>query len=152
MKHYSHFQFSWFMNTIFTLYTVFVIFAYINQWGNNPIGLTGVFIFLILFVIITAFFYGMRVTVTDTEIRISMGIGIIRKHIPLQSIDSIAMKTNPWYYGLGIRLLPNGMLYTVQSNRVVEINLKDSGKVVHIGSTDRDRLYDAIHTRLGNVK
>ena len=128
--------------------TIWLTFAYIYQWGNNPIDVYNYVLFLLLFVGILSGFYGMTVTVTDKHLIIKFGIGIYSKKIDLGTIRSAAVQKFPVYYGYGIRFLPNGILYNVSGKHAVEIRFKNKSSVIQIGTNDRDNLKDAIETSI----
>ncbi|NQT47768.1 MAG: hypothetical protein HQ578_02195, partial [Chloroflexi bacterium] len=55
----------------------------------------------------------LTVIVDDRALEIRYGIGLIRKEIPLDEIESSRAVRNRWWYGLGIRRMPRGWLYNV---------------------------------------
>jgi hypothetical protein len=65
-----------------------------------------------ILVLVYLLFYGMKTEVNENSIRISYGIGLIRKTIKLVDVKSVSTVSNPWYYDRGIRLIANGWLYT----------------------------------------
>lgn len=144
MKKYSKFQFGWIIVLIFLIIIVWITFAYVYQWGNNPINKAAYIIFLLLFGGILLGFYGMTVIVTDRQIIIKFGIGLYIKKIDLSSINSIETVKYPIYYGYGIRIIPNGMLYNVNGKHAIEIKLKHKKRVIQIGTNDWVNLKAAI--------
>jgi hypothetical protein len=72
-----------------------------------------------------------------------MGIGLIRRNIPLSTIRAFAPVTNRWYYGWGVRFTPYGMLYNVSGLRAVEV-LFENGRRVRIGTDESDALVRAL--------
>jgi len=49
---------------------------------------------------------------------------------------------SPWYWGLGIRITPKGMLYNIQSRKALALRYVYQGKEkeILIGSKDRSQL------------
>jgi hypothetical protein len=87
--------------------------------------------------------YGMRTEAADDRVTIAFGIGLIKRTIPLSSIQEVSEVTNAWYYGWSIRLIPNGWLYNLGGLKGVELALV-SGRVVRIGSATPGALLVAI--------
>jgi hypothetical protein len=144
MIKYNKFQFGWLIVIVFLIIMIWMTFAYIYQWGNNPIDRTGFIIFMSLFGLIFLGFYGMTVIVTDKQIRIKLGVGFYTKKIDLSAVNSVIIQKYPVYYGYGIRIIPNGVLFNVSGNHAVEIRFKDRNKVILIGTDDWENLKDAI--------
>jgi hypothetical protein len=123
-------------------------FAYLHQWGNNPLDKAGYIFFMLLFGGILSGFYGMTVIVTDKQIKIKFGIGIYTKKIDLSGVSSVNIQKYPVYYGYGVRMLSNGLLYNVSGRHAVEIKLKNKKNVIQIGTNDWDRLKNVIENSL----
>lgn len=66
----------------------------------------------------------------------------------MQKIKSIQIVESPWYYGWGIRLIPNGILYNISGQKGVELTFSDTNKVIRIGSKKPDALKLEIEKRL----
>lgn len=144
MIKYKKFQFGWVLNLTLLVIIVWMTFAYAYQWGNNPLNLYGYIFFLILFGIIISGFYGMTIIVTDKHLKIKFGIGFYTKKIDLSTISSVNVQIHPFYFGYGIRILLNGLLYNVSGRHAIEIRFKNKKSVIQIGTNDWDRLKDAI--------
>ena len=145
-KIHKEFQFCWTIFLIFIPAQVLLTFVFINQWGNNPIDLIGYLIISPIFLICILLFYGMTVTIDNTYIHISFGIGLISKKIELKRIKSITIVKNPFYFGLGIKIIPNGMLYNVHGFNAVELRFDNTKKVIRIGSNENYYLKNIIET------
>ena len=100
-------------------------------FGIGVIGLLGVL------------FGWLTVDVDDRRLLMTMGVGLIRRHIPLNTIRAFAPVTNRWIYGWGVRLTPHGMLYNVSGLGAVEI-LFESGRRVRIGTDEPEALVSAL--------
>lgn len=86
----------------------------------------------------------LTVEVDDREVRARLGIGLIRKTIPIDDIESCDVRRIPWYWGWGFRLSPRGWMFRVSGLSVVELFLKD-GRRFCIGSNEPDILARAIN-------
>lgn len=93
--------------------------------------------------LVSLVFSSLTVEVTGTELRASFGPGWTVKRVPLREVDSARVVRNPWHYGLGIRVTPEGMLYSVSGTRAVEVRLKD-GTAFRLGSDEPEALREAI--------
>jgi hypothetical protein len=148
MIKYKKFQFGWVVVVAFIIIIVWMTFAYIHQWGNNPIDKYGYILFLTIFGGILLVFYGMTIIVTDKHLKIKFGIGLYTKKVDLATISSVSVVKNPIYYGYGIRMLANGLLYNVSGKHALEIKFKKKKQVIQIGTNDWDNLKDTIEKSL----
>ncbi len=130
MSTYRHTQFG-------TVNVVIIIaispLTFLPAWvaGAAPIA----WMILIFLLGILMLFYNLTVEIDDQDLRISFGIGLIRKRFPLDEIDSCRPVRNSWLYGWGIRLTPRGWLYNVSGLEAVELKMK-SGKTCRIGTDE----------------
>jgi hypothetical protein len=88
-------------------------------------------------------FASLTVEVNDTEVRLSFGLGVIRKSFQVDEIRDVRVVRNPWYYGWGIHMTPHGWLFNVAGPEAVELTF-DSDTKVRIGSDEPGRLMAAI--------
>jgi len=125
---------------LFIIIALFMIIAssIYNRWIIFP-G----FIFAIIFSVIILLFYRLTVIVTEDNIKIRFGIGLIHKTFALKDIDHVQIVKNPWYYGWGIHLTPHGWLYNISGFDAVQIKTI-SGKSFRIGTDDPAGLEMAI--------
>jgi hypothetical protein len=151
MKKYSRFQFGWLVVIVFLIVIVWITVAYRFQWGNNPIPKPGYIVLLLLFFGTFLFFYGMTVSVDEKQIIIKLGIGFYRRKIDLSLIKSVESITYPSYYGYGIRLIRNGILYNVSGNHAVRLTFKNSKRVILIGTNDWDNLKAVIEEKIKRI-
>lgn len=90
----------------------------------------------------------MTIEVDQERLRFWFGPGWIRRTFPLAAIRSWAAVTNPWWYGWGIHLTPQGWLYNVGGKRAVQLELHD-GRRVRVGTDEPERLCEAITVMKG---
>ncbi|MGV3587775.1 MAG: hypothetical protein ACO1OF_12280 [Adhaeribacter sp.] len=93
-------------------------------------------------------FYGLTTKITAEAITVSFGIGLIRKRIKLQRIKTVDTVKSPWYYGWGIRIIPNGTLYNISGTDGVELKFNDTDRIIRIGTKDSLTLKKEIEKRL----
>jgi hypothetical protein len=109
-----------------------------------PVWLLGVV--LVLTAVLTVIFSVMRVEVTDRELSVGFGLGMMRRRIPRTEIVRVERTSIPWWYGTGIKLGPKRTTYLVASGPAVAIEL-NSGRIVQIGTDDADALLAALASR-----
>ena len=134
---YRHTQFGW-----FTLGTTLLVFAIVVPalWSSNPATL----VFVSIAIAMVGLLFGwLTVDIDNRRLLIRMGLGLVRRAIPLSSIRAFAPVTNRWYYGWGVRLTPYGMLYNVSGLRAVEI-LLENGRRVRIGTDEPEAFVRAL--------
>ncbi len=88
-------------------------------------------------------FSRLTVRVTDKNVEAHFGLGLFTRQFSLIEIDAIECVRNPWYYGWGIRLTPEGWMYNVSGLDAVQLQLA-SGKRFRIGTDEPQQLKSAI--------
>jgi hypothetical protein len=147
MKYLKEFTFSWLVvSLIFSLYLLFTSLFYFNV-GDQPMKTILYLIITGICLSIIVLFYGMTTTIDAESITISFGIGFINKKINLANIESVTEVQNPWYWGWGIRMIPNGTLYNISGSKGIELKFKNTDKTIRIGSKDPETLKNEIEKR-----
>lgn len=109
-------------------------------WQSDPTTL----MFVVAIVALMGTLFGwLTVAINDRQMRVKMGIGLIRRSVSLDTIRGFAPVRNPWYYGWGVRFTPHGILYNVSGLQAVEI-LLDDGRRVRVGTDQPDALVRAL--------
>ena len=108
----------------------------------RPAAIVASFVLIVL-VVAMVLFRSLTVEVTEDQLLVSFGPGVIRKRFPVTDIRGVRIVRNPWYHGWGVRLTPHGWLFNVSGFDAVEIDLKDSRKF-RIGTDDPRQLLTAI--------
>lgn len=90
---------------------------------------------LILFVAIILF-YNLTIQIDEKYIKISFGIGLIKKQFELDSIVSCKPVKIKWWYGWGIHTFFNTIIYNVAGFDAVELEIKNYNKKVLIGTAE----------------
>lgn len=98
--------------------------------------------------IILPLFGWLTVSVDERNLSIRFGVGLIRRVIPLATIQSWQVVRNRWSYGWGIRFYPEGTLYNASGLDAVELALADGARV-RIGTAEPEALMRAFVSRLG---
>jgi hypothetical protein len=89
----------------------------------------------------------LTTAVSDRDVQVWFGIGLIRRRIPLHRITSANPVSNRWIYGWGVRWIPDGWLWNVSGLDAVELALV-TGRRFRIGTDEPEQLAAAIQTAL----
>lgn len=143
---YKHTQFGYLIATLLIIGIILIMFL-IKFYGFDWIA----FIVLIILVICLFLFSALTISINNDILKISFGIGLIRKEFLLKDIESCRIVKNPWYYGWGIRLTPYGWLYNVSGFYAVEIKLK-TGERYRIGTDVPYELEKVIQESIEKLK
>ena len=151
MRKYEYFQWKWILIIGMTL-VVILLSIKLNDPDNKEIPFLVAIMIQLLLIVIPLMFYGLRTIINDEEIRLKFGIGIIQIKINLANIRSVETVRNPWYYGIGIRVIPHGMLYNAHGFDAVQLKLKNKKSIIRIGTGEPEILKYEIEKRLALIK
>ena len=149
---YKEFQFATIVFVMAVPAQAFMNIVFIRENTHQNEGLMSFALGNLVFFLIYILFYGMTTRIDDKKIYISYGIGLIRKTVPLEDIRSVSVVTTPWYYGWGIRIIPNGMLYNINGSSGVELAFKDRSRILRIGSARSAQLAKSIKESLSSMQ
>lgn len=149
MQRYQHTQMGTVVIAMLALLGVIVVALVSWQVIAVPEPNVRIAIWSVLIVVAVALllFYRLAVTVDDGGISLAFGMGLIRRTIAFQTVQSAEVVTTPWYYGFGIRLTKWGWMWNISGVRGVQLTYK-TGKRFRIGTDDPDGLCAAIRARL----
>lgn len=143
---YKHTQFGYLIATLLIIGIILIMFL-MKFYGFDWIA----FIVLIILVICLFLFSALTISINNDILKISFGIGLIRKKFSIKDIESCRIVKNPWYYGWGIRLTHYGWLFNVSGFYAVEIKLK-TGKRYRIGTDVPYELEKVIQESIEKLK
>ncbi len=132
---------NWIISAMLSI-IVFLILAYVFQWGDNPIPLSATIPTVLIFVVLLLLFFKLTITIDDTKIVASFGIGLIKKSIELEALNiqtTEEIKT-PWYFGIGMRVTKYGILYNTKPGMAIKLNYKNSEKAFLIGTDNFEEI------------
>ena len=95
--------------------------------------------------LLAVFFWGLAVEVNQDEVRLSFGVGIIKKTILRELIVDVEQVRNSWWYGWGIRLTPHGWMWNISGLDAVELAYRN-GKKFRIGPNEPEVLLRVLET------
>ena len=101
-----------------------------------------------IMVLLMLLFHSLNVRITEDEIDLRFGVGLLRKSIPLESVDSCRAVRNSLMYGFGIRYVFDGWMWNVSGLSAVQLTFTD-GKHFRIGTDEPAALESAINNAIG---
>jgi hypothetical protein len=117
--------------------------------AKDPAPLAIIIFVLVTFMLTLASFYKMTITIDDTHISFSMGIGLIKKSYPLSDIQSCTPVKNSFISGIGIHMTSGGWLYNVSGSYSIQLRFKSSTNEVRLGTDKPDEIAQEVSSRLG---
>ena len=139
---YEHIQRSRTLIFIIIIVLLFIVFL-MYRFGFNWIGV----VVFILMIFALYLFNSLVVKVNSNKIYVAFGSGLIRKNIPFTIIKTAEKVRNKWYYGFGIRIIPDGQMYNVAGLDAIELKLTN-GRVFRIGTDEPDKLFEVIKSQI----
>lgn len=125
---------------------ILMVLAYAYQWGANPIGHVGFMCMMVLLIALSLLFYRLDTTVTYRKIELRYGIGLLRIRPKIDELIAVDTDRAKWWYGLGIRITPRGMMYSIHGLKVVRLTYR-KGKTTNtimIGSAHPEQLLSSL--------
>ncbi|MCA6445181.1 MAG: hypothetical protein IM600_17260 [Bacteroidetes bacterium] len=122
-------------------------YLFLSNMGDKPLEKPAYLLVTGICLLILLLFFGMTTRIDSKSITISFGIGLIKKKILLDNIVAVRVVQNPWFWGWGIRMIPNGTLYNISGVKGIELKFKNTDKIIRIGSKDPETLKSEIDTR-----
>jgi len=141
---YRHTQWGYFaaLTVVVLVPVVAAVTADGDPWAGAMVALVA-----LLIAAVVLWFSRLTVTVEGGYVRAEFGMGKPRKSIDLDGVTAVRQVRNHWYYGFGIRKVPNGWMYNVSGLDAVELHLT-SGKVFRIGTDDVDQLFGVLSIQI----
>lgn len=130
--------------TIGSILILVAILASVSFAGEDLGDSTFRTISIVALALIGLLFMSLTVIVEPSCVRLIYGLGLIRRRIPMERIESAIPVRNSWWYGLGIRLTPHGWMWNIQGLDAVELTYVDGGRF-RIGTADPEGLSAAIN-------
>jgi len=145
---YRKTQTAWPINALFIIAWIFLLITFIYKLGSKPTSLPVFLAISASWLIIVLMFYKFTIQIDDESIHLSFGIGLAKKNIDLNTIESVEQVRNKWWYGLGIRLTPHGWLWNIWGLDAVELTFKEGKRKFRIGTNEPELLKNEIEKRL----
>lgn len=152
MKDYKEFTFGWLIFVFVIPIHLFITYLYVNDIGDRPLDTNSYILTTLVFAITCSAFYGMTTKVNLNKVMVSFGVGLVRKKIALNRIKTVEAVKSPWYYGWGIRIIPNGILYNISGSNGIELKFNDTNRIIRIGTKNALTLKREIEKRLAQIE
>lgn len=133
------------INITFLVLYIALIILYIStkSYEKTPILL---FVFILVFSLIPVIlFFKMDTKLTNEELIISYGIGIVKKTYKNNTLNysNIQQEKIPWFLGVGIRIANDGIIYNAQPGTAIKIQKTNSKKHIYIGTKNEIKFTEA---------
>lgn len=115
------------------LLLLFAVLMVTSLLANTPDFYVHVFLVLI-FAACLLVFYKSTIKVDNTHVSFKLGIGLVGGSYKLSDIKSCRPVSNSALAGIGIRIIPNGMLYNVSGSKAIELQFHNKTSIVRIGT------------------
>ena len=141
----------WVILFLWVIY-VWMIFAYIHQWGNNPVDKAGLIILTIIWIACSVLVLSMRfiLTIDDKYVVITFGSlsgGEIKIHISQIEDVSVGIMSFRTYLKAGMEFYKGTKYQFDFTRQAVKIQTK-SGKIYQIAIKNAERIKEEIEKRM----
>jgi len=132
-------QTGWLISAVFVM--AIFLFAGLIIWSGIPPDESMILWFITpLMLIPLLLFYRLVVEADHAEIRISFGIGLIRKSWQMSDIESVSVVRNSVLHGWGIHYGLNTTIYNISGFDAIELSFKGKRRRVRIGTNEPEKL------------
>jgi len=97
-------------------------------------------------------FYKISIYINETYISFKLGIGLVSKKYLIADIKSCKPVKNEPLFGIGIKIIPNGMLYNVSGLQAIELTFKNRKSKIRIGTNQPEEIASTINKMIENEK
>lgn len=143
---YQHKQIAW---------TILIILAWVSIFVGMSIYFVGsdmIMLGFFAFIFVVGFlFHGLTVIVDQQGVQWYFGPKIGYKKLAFNEIKSVAVVSNSFRHGVGIRITHDGWVYSANGFSAVAIELHD-GTFYRIGSNEADVLCQKIEQHIGPIQ
>jgi len=140
---YRHVQWGFITIPVVLLFAVILvpILGDAEEIGGVFVAMT--IVFMVAIVCTVAWFSRLEVIVEDGRLAASFGSGKPHRTVDLVDVRDVRVVRNRWWFGWGVRKVPNGWMYNVWGLDAVEVERFD-GSVFRVGTDDTDGLSAAL--------
>ena len=132
---YKFVKINWWIVLIFGGSYIWMIFAYIHQWGNNPIDKTGLIIFTVIWIIVLFASGRSKAIIDDKFVTFRTDLWIPIK-IPFAKIKSVSIEqVRLMYFGeknterFSFDFVKQAVIIRLKSGKIYQIAIKDPQKI-----------------------
>jgi len=136
---------------LFCIWSVFSIMQqdmyYTPDWMDTTgWDIYGVVIIISVYIMVLNFTL-LTIRLDSKHIKWHFGVGIPRKTLAIEDIDTVETRRNKWWNGWGIRKVPGGWLYNVYGLDAVEIKT-NTGKLIRLGTDEPKKLIRSLESAI----
>jgi len=139
---YKHTQYGILLNFVLLVIIAFISYGYFYQTGSKPLPIIPYIILMILFLAILIVFYKLTIIIDKEKVTAIFGIGLVKKTILINQIETMENYKIPWYAGIGIRITAKGWLWNVSPGNAMLF--KSKNKFFLVGSNEVDKVIATI--------
>ena len=144
---YRHTQFGYVAPIVLVVFAVLMVV--LGTVADDSAGfLAGIGAFFLVLGAVVVNFNRLTAIVEPDSVVAVFGWGWPRRRVFDADIVAVRRVRNRWWYGWGIRWIPNGWMYNVWGLDAVELELA-SGRVFRIGTDEPDELAESIAALIG---
>lgn len=146
---YQKTQHSIVLNIILLSTIIFVIIAHVKQLGSKPIPLLPTVILVLFLGFVWLLFYKLQIKIDAKTITATFGIGLLKKQIPLDTINlgSLEVVKPSALAGIGIRITKKGILWNVKVGKAIYFKTKDATKTFFVGTDDAEAIINILKSK-----
>ncbi len=143
---YQKTQHSIVLNIILLGTIIFVVIAHVKQLGSKPIPLLPTVILVLFLGFVWLLFYKLQIKIDAKTITATFGIGLLKKQIPLDTINlgSLEVVKPSALAGIGIRITQKGILWNVKIGKAIYFKTKDATKTFFVGTDDAESILNIL--------
>lgn len=133
---------------VITLTAVMELFSiYIVNANHDQLSSLGLSFLLGIPVVVLIMFYKLVIVITDDEIKLSFGIGLITKSFKTKDILEVKAVRNSILAGWGIRYTTGYTLYNIDGLDAIELTLKNKQQKIRIGTASPNEIIQYLTRR-----
>ncbi|MGH1488831.1 MAG: hypothetical protein ACRBK7_05460 [Acidimicrobiales bacterium] len=133
-------------NLVLAVMAITSVVAILAALGDGLESAAGIIVFGAMMTAVVFVFSELRTTVDESNIIATFRLGWPKRTVPISALSSSQTVRNKWWYGFGVRLIPDGWMYNIWGLDAVEIRY-DRGErheTFRIGTNDPEGLAAAI--------
>jgi len=149
MSNYKKTQYGFLISTISILSIIAIVLLYMYPLGNNPMPVSILIILLITFIFAFLFFYKLTISIDDTRITASLGIGLLKRSMLIDHIDFETLEkiTPTLITGIGIRHTTKGWLWNVKVGDAIYFKNKAKSKNFLVGTDEFETITNILNQK-----
>jgi hypothetical protein len=133
------------LGIIFIISSVIMVIAGFDNPGGYVCAAVNLIILITLVIS-----HKLTITVNQDRISFKLGVGFIGRSYKIADIKSCKPVKNSLLYGVGIHIIPGGILYNVSGLQAIELQFKNRRQVLRIGTDKPEEICNLLQTYISN--